>query len=167
MKDGVPMGALDVFWVKQFSSKFDVFQNTSLNGRFCDSEVHSSLLSGPSFTYSLDGNDAIVLYLLYAFGTSLGSCLRILLVSYSIYGVNHVSLRSIIYGAPLYDLCYTIYVQFFIIVPSLINGAVENLSSNTTWNWGETWPVSGFRTRDTYPAWNGEWPRYIPDREQG
>ena len=40
-------------------------------------------------------------------------------------------------------------------------------SSNTTWNWGDTWPVYGFRTRVTYPAANGEWPRQIPANERG
>ena len=35
------------------------------------------------------------------------------------------------------------------IFPSLINVTVENSSSKTIWNWGETWSVAGFRTRAT------------------
>ena len=43
-----------------------------------------------------------------------------------------------------------------------MNGFLENSPSNITLNWGDKWPVVGLITRDNYPAWNGEWPRYIP-----
>ena len=52
-------------------------------------------------------------------------------------------------------------------MPYLMNGTVENSSPNTTLNRGETLPVSGFRTRDTDPAWNGDQPIYIPAYERG
>ena len=71
------------------------------------------------------------------------------------YGVDQVSLSSILSGTSLCHLCCTRSVQFGFIVPSLINRAEENSSSNTKWNWGKTWPVSGFRTRANDPAWNG------------
>ena len=53
------------------------------------------------------------------------------------------------------------------IVHSLVNINVENSSSNTTWNLGETLSVDGFRTIYTYPEWNCQWPRYIPALDQG
>ena len=79
--------------------------------------------------------------------------------------MNQVSLRSILYGATIYDIYCTIYVQVGGILPLLMNGTVENSSSNTTHNWGETWPVSGFKTRGTDPVWNGERKIYIPKHE--
>ena len=77
----------------------------------------------------------------------------------SISGYNHVSLGSISSGAPISELCCTRSVQLRGIVPSLINGTVENSSSNTICNWGEKWPVSGLRTRSTDPPQNGDWTR--------
>ena len=62
-------------------------------------------------------------------------------------------------------VAHGIYYWGFV-VSSLINGTVGNLSSNTTWNLGDTWQVSVLRTRYTDPEWNGEWPRHIPGRER-
>ena len=104
--------------------------------------------------------------LLLFYGATLSSWLGFLMGSYSLSGPKQVSLRSILYGVLLFDMCSKISVQFGGIAHSLMNGTVKNLSSNTTWNLGETWPVSGFRTRDTDPAWNGEWPRYIHSSER-
>ena len=66
-----------------------------------------------------------------------------------------------------YSLRCTRSVQFGAIVSSLMYVTVENSLSNTTLNWGDTWPVSGFKTRATGTELNGEWPRYIPSREWG
>ena len=79
--------------------------------------------------------------------------------------LNQLSFRSILSGASLCEMCCTISIQFRGIMLSLMNVTVENSLSNTTWNWGETWPVSGFRTRTNDPLLNVECPRYIPARE--
>ena len=50
----------------------------------------------------------------------------------TIYVLNQVSLRSILSGAPIFEMRCTIYVQFWGIGPSIMNGTVENSSSNTT-----------------------------------
>ena len=54
-----------------------------------------------------------------------------------------------------------------VIVPSLINGTVENSSSNTTLNWGEIWTVAGFRIRDYDPVRNDKLTRWIPTHKRG
>ena len=160
-----PLGALDDCWEKQNFFKFDVCQTPPESVHSINSETHSPSLAGTSFTCGL-GCNCVRMLLLFS-GATLGSRLGGFLRSSLRYWVNQVFLRSIWSGAPICDLRYTRYVQFGVIVPSLMNGTVDNSSSNTTWNWGETWPVSGFITRDTYPAWNVEWPRYIPAHEQG
>ena len=50
-------------------------------------------------------------------------------------------------------------------MPYLMNGTVENLSSNTKLNLGDTLPVDGLKARATEPEWNSEWTRLIPVRE--
>ena len=50
-------------------------------------------------------------------------------------------------------------------MPYLMNGTVENLSSNTKLNLGDTLPVDGLKARTTEPEWNSEWTRLIPVRE--
>ena len=62
----------------------------------------------------------------------------------------------------LCDLICTRSIKFVGIVPSLMNGPVENSSSNTTWNLGESWPVDAFITIATDTAWNSKQIRYIP-----
>ena len=79
-----------------------------------------------------------MLYLLSAFGTVLGLCLGVSLVSYSRSGVTHVSLSSIISGETICKLHCTRSVQFGVIVPSLMDFNVEKLSSKTTLSGGET-----------------------------
>ena len=123
------------------------------------------LLTGISCTCCTCCNDVII-FLLF-FGATIGTWVGILLGYSSKYGLNQVSLWWIISGSSLCELRCTCFVQFGDIVPSLMNGTVENSSSNTTWNWSDTWPVAGFRTRATDPAWNGECPIYIPACEWG
>ena len=53
--------------------------------------------------------------------------------------------------------------QFEGTVPFLICNTVVKWSSKTKWNWCETWPVFGFRTRHQSSAWrrpNHGWPRF-------
>ena len=59
-----------------------------------------------------------------------------------------------LYGTPLCELRCKICVQFGDILTSLINGNVENSSSNTKLNLGETLPVDGLTSRSTESAWN-------------
>ena len=153
----IPLVTLDDCWSKLTLFKFDVFQTPSEYGCLITLETCAPSLTGPSFLCGIDCDGVSVLLLLY--GAMISSWLRVSLKSYSQYVVNQVSLRSIFSGAPLCELCCTISVQFGDIVSSLINGTVENSSSNTTWNLGETWPVAIFITRATYTAWNGDFPR--------
>ena len=161
--DGIPLGELDDCWVKRSVFKFDIFKTLSEAGRLITSDTGDTFLTVLSCTCSTDCDELIV-FLLFS-GATLGSWLVFLLGSSSTYGLNQVSLRSIFFAAPLCELCSTRYTKFGVIVTYLKNGTVENSSSNTTWNWGETWQVSGFRTRGTDPAWNGELLIYIPARE--
>ena len=137
-----------------------MFRTPSESGRLITSETCAPLMSRISCKCAVDGNGVIMLSLLS--GEKLSSQLGVSLGSYPRYGVNQSSLRLILSGSPLYELRCTRSVQFWCIVPYLMNGTVENSPSSTTWNWGETWPVSGFITRATDTAWNGEWPIYIP-----
>ena len=159
----IPLVALDNCWARPTFSNFDLWENTLENGYFCYSEADAPSMDGPSCTGGSDCNNASVL-LLFS-GATLRSWLRISLEYSSRYGVNQVLLISLFSRALLCELWCTRSVQFGVIGPSLINGTVENLSSNTTCNWGETWPVYGFINRATDPAWHSEWPRYIHARE--
>ena len=129
------------------------------------SETVAPFLSILSCTCSSDCGDTRILLLLS--GDMIGSLLEVLIGYYSRYGVNQVSLRSILFGSLLCEIFCARYFQFGGILPSLMNGTVENSSSNATRNWGETWPVAGFITRGTDHLCNGEWPIYLPAREQG
>ena len=71
---------------------------------------------------------------------------------YSRYGVNQVSLRSILSVKLICDLHCTRSVQFGGIVTYLMNETVDNSSSNTTWNCGKKWPVARLSTISTNPA---------------
>ena len=64
--------------------------------------------------------------ILLLFGETLGSSLGVYLGYSSRFGFNKVSFRSILSVAPICDMPCTRYVQFGVIVPSLINGTVEN-----------------------------------------
>ena len=65
-------------------------------------------------------------FILYAFGTAIGSC-RVNFIGYSSrYRVNHVFLKSIFSGAPFCYLSYIRSIQYGGIFTSLINGNVEN-----------------------------------------
>ena len=156
-RDGIPMGTLDYFWSKWTFGKFDTFITPSETGRSVTSDTASTSLNGISCTCCTDCGGVIISLLFYC--VTFGTCVGVSLGYYSISGVNQIYLRSIVYGAPLCDLSCKRYFQFGGMVPYLMNGTVENSSSNTTWNWGETWPVVGFRTRVTYTALNDKGPR--------
>ena len=141
---------------KQTFGKFDVFWTTLEDGHLINSEIDAPSLTGIYCMWGTDCNNTSVILLLS--GETIGLWLGVSMGSYSIYGVNQVSLRSIFSDAPLCEMRCKIFVQFGGIVPSLMNKAVKISSSNTTWNWGETWPVYGFRTRATDSAWNDECP---------
>ena len=68
----------------------DVMQTYSLTGHFCDSEVHTPFLSGPSCTCGSVGDDASVLFLIFVLVTMLGSCLGVSLGSYLRSLIKHV-----------------------------------------------------------------------------
>ena len=135
---------------------FDVIWTPYESVRSITSETDVTSLVGIYCTCGMYRNNMSVLLVFY--GSMLGSRLGVLLGYSSRSGVNQVYLRSIVSGAPLCELRFTISFQFGGIVTSLINGNVENSSWNTTWNLSETWTVSGFRTRATDTAWNGEIP---------
>ena len=162
---GIPLGALYYFSAEWTFNKFDVYQTPLEAGCSITSETGTPSPTELSFTYSIDCNDMSIFILFY--GATLGWWLGVLIGSSSNYGVNQVYLGSIFYGAILCKLIFTRSIQFGSIMPYLINGTVENSSSNTAWNWGDTWTVDGFRSRATDPAWNGECPRYTPSRERG
>ena len=157
------------FWmvVQQYklSLYFMSFKIPPKDGRSITLETDTTSLDGPSCMCGTFCDGVIMLLLFY--GETLGSWLGVYLGSSSRSGVNQVSLGSILPGAPLCEMHFTRSVQFGVIVTSLMNGTVENSSSNTTHNWGETWLVSGFRTRATDTPWNGEWQRYILEYERG
>ena len=121
-----------------FFSEFYVLQTPLLTGSLCDSEKHDTSLDIYPCTYGSGVNGSSVLYLLSAFVKTLVLCLGVFLGSSSMYGVNHVSMRSIFYGVPLCCICCTRTVQLVGIVSSLINGTFENSYSTNTWNLGET-----------------------------
>ena len=87
---------------KSFSPSFDVFQTLLLTLCLCDSEACALLFSVTLFLYGLYDDDANILYLFSAFGTSLGLCLAVSLVSSSRSRVNHITLRLMLSGE-----CYT------------------------------------------------------------
>ena len=123
-----------------------MFQTPSESGLSIILDTGDPSLSGLYCMRDADWENVRMLLLL--FGAMLGSWLGVFLGSSSIYGVNQVSMRSTLYGTTICDLSCTRYFQFGVIVPYLMNGTVESSSSNTTLNWGETLPVSGFITRD-------------------
>ena len=59
-------------------------------------------------------------------GAMLGLCLGVSMASYSRFVVNEVYLISILSGAPFFELHCTRSVQFGGIVPSIMNGTVED-----------------------------------------
>ena len=77
-------------------------------------------------------DDANMLYLLSTFGTTLVSCIGVLLRSSSIPGLNHLSFSSMLYSERICEIHCTRYVKFEGIMPSLMDGNVLNLLSSTT-----------------------------------
>ena len=155
-------------WViveKKTFFQFNVLQTPPESGRSITAETDSLLITVISYICCIGCNDVIKV-LLFS-GVNLGTWVGVSLGSSSRYGVNQLYLRSILSCATLCDLSCTRSFQFGGILPPPMNGTVENPSSNTTWNWGKTWPVSRLINRAIDPAWNGEWPIYIPEREQG
>ena len=133
-----------------------MFLTPSEAGVSITSETGAPSVDGISCTCGMDCNGVSVL-LLFS-GAKLGLWIGVSLGSSSRYLVNQSYLSSISSDTTLCDLHFTRYVQFEGIVPSLMNLTVVNSSSNTTWNWGETWLVDGFITIDTDTELNGEWP---------
>ena len=120
----IPLGELDGCWEKIDLFEFDVLQTPSEAGCLTASDTGDLSMAGLSFTCGMDCNVVSVL-LLFSRAT-LSSWLGGLLVSSSRSVVNQVFLRSILYGAPILELCCTRYVQFGGIVNSLMNGTAEN-----------------------------------------
>ena len=161
---GIPLDKLDDCWGKKLK-KIDMFWNLLEYGRSITSDTNTTFLTGNSCNWGTECDNVSIFLLLS--GVTIGIRVGVLLLSSSIYGVNQVSLRSILSGAPIYYMRCTISIKFEDIVTSLMNGTVENSSSNTTWNWGDTWPVDRFITIATYPAWNSECTRYISSHDRG
>ena len=111
---------------------FDVFLTSSLTGYLFDSDLRAPYFIRPLFTYGSGGDAASMLFLFCDFGLAIGSCLGVFIVSSSVSGMDHVSLIPMFYSVPLFKMYYTRSVQFGSIVPSLMNGNVENSSSKTT-----------------------------------
>ena len=144
MQDGIPLGVVDDCWEKQNFFKFDVFWTPLKTGRSITSETDAPSLDRLFCMCGFYCGNVSVLLLL--FGAMLGLWLGVFLVYSSISGINQISLRLIFYVASLCELCCKMSIQFGFIVPSLMNITVETSSSNTTWKWGYTWSVAGFRT---------------------
>ena len=77
----------------------------------------------------------------------------------------------IIYDAPLLqrvnfscieisECSSTSFSLFPSIVPFLMCSTVDNVTSKTSWYWGETCPVLVFNNRAAEPEWNGDSPMY-------
>ena len=143
----------DEFWAKPAFPSFYVLLTPSETGCYCNSEGRDTFLAGTSCTRCLDGTIVSVLVLFSV--ATLGSCFKVFLRSYSRYGVNKVSLGSILSGANLFEMRCTRSLQLVGIVQYTKNGIVGKSLSNTTCNWGDALPVSGFITRSTDTAWNG------------
>ena len=111
--------------------------------------------------------DGVRVLLLILSGVTLGSWLGFLLGYSSRYGVNQVSLMGKLSGVHILDLRCTITVKFLEYCDLLYKSSCGNSIIKEHNNCGQTWPVSGFRTRETDNALNIEWPRYIPKRDQG
>ena len=133
-----------------------------LNWTFCwNLLAQTPLLTGISCIFSFEGSDVVVqLLVLFSWGNSYfirlwryqgfivwnfaGDVLKI--------RHNPRILEINISGVLSCELCWTSSTQIGWILPSLIKVTDKDLSSNTTWYWGETWPVNGFNTRETNPT---------------
>ena len=142
-QDETPLRVLDDCWAKRTFFQYDVCWTHSESGHSISLNTDALLLAGHSCTYGTDCVDVTFS------GANFGSWLRVSLWYSSRYRVNQLPLSSILSFPPLYRLRWTRSVQFGGIVISLMNITMENSSSNTTWNWGDTWPVAWFRTRYT------------------
>ena len=163
--EGIPLGALDDCWKEPTLPSFDLWWFSLENGRLFNSEAYYAYLTRPSCTCGLYGNVVSVLILFS--GETLVSLIKFLLGPSSISGVNELYLRSMFYVTLICAIWRTRFVQLVGIVPYLMNGTTENPSSNTTWNWCETWPVSELRTRSTDNELNVLLKIYIPAHHQG
>ena len=65
------------------------------------------------------------------------------------------------------ECSYTRFFQFTRTVLFLMCLTVENVSSKTTWYWGEIYLVLLLNTRATGPVWNGECTRDILGKRRG
>ena len=57
--------------------------------------------------------------------------------------------------------------QFVGVLFLFMNGTVVKWLPNTTWYWGDMWPVLWLRIRATVPECDGEWLTYMPSLERG
>ena len=147
-----PLGMLYDCWEEKTFGKSDVFLTPSETGCLITSDTDSPLLT--CYTEF----DGVTIFILFS-GENISTWVGVILWSFSRSGMNKLSLKTILSGAPLCELRCTICFQFWGIVSSLVNVTVENSSSNTTWNWVETWSVAVFNIRATNPAWYGQCPR--------
>ena len=120
--NGISLGALDDSWEKN-SKQNVLFQNSLESGRSVTSESDSPLLDVLFSTLGLYYN--YMSFLLLFYGVTIGSWLGVSLGYSSISGVNQVSLRSIFSSALLCELRFTIYVQYGVVMTSLMNGTVK------------------------------------------
>ena len=110
--------------------KFDVFKTASKKGRSMTLETDATYLTGLSCN-CCTGYNNLIIFVLFS-GMTLGTQVGVYLGSSSRYGVNKLSLRSGLSGAPLCEMRCTILVQFGVIVTLLMYKTVENSSPNTT-----------------------------------
>ena len=136
MRDVIPLFTLDDCLEKQKFGNFDVLKSPSEAGHLITSETDSPLLTGISCNYGTVCYD-VSIFLLFSSDT-LRILVEVSLGSSSRSGVNQVYLRSVLSGSPLCEMSCTRSVQLGGIMPSLINGAVENSSYNTTIILGNT-----------------------------
>ena len=100
-----------------------MFWTPSEAGRLINSENDATYLTRLSFTCGTDCDNVSIFLLLS--GATLGTRVGVFLVSSWRYGVNQVSLRSTLSGAPLCEIRCTRYFQFGGIVTPLMNETVE------------------------------------------
>ena len=107
---GIPLVKLDDCWAKQNLFKSDMFLTPSEAGSLITWETGVPSMDG---IFCLCGTyyNGVDLLLLFS-GVTIGTWVGVFMVSYSIYGVNQVSLRSIWSGVPLCELHFKRFFQF-------------------------------------------------------
>ena len=132
-RDVIPLGTLNDCWAKQTFCKFGLFQTPLETGWSITSETDAPSLTGIS-------------------GATLSTWLGFFwdLPQYMEWTKYPWGQYSLVHQFMSFFAQYMLNWEVFCL-PSWME-LCKFLSSNTAWNWGETWLLSRFRTRATYLA---------------